>query len=31
VEARPAKIEGKPLGWIMKITYPDGHAYDFGK
>lgn len=28
---RPAKIEGKPLGWVLKITYPDGHAYEFGR
>ncbi len=28
---RPAKVEGKPLGWLLKITYPDGHAYDFGR
>lgn len=30
IAARPAKIEGKPLAWLLKITYPDGHAYDFG-
>jgi hypothetical protein len=28
---RPAKIEGKALGYLLKITYPDGHAYEFGK
>ena len=31
VDIRPAKIEGKPLGWVLKITYPDGHIYDFGR
>jgi hypothetical protein len=31
VVVRPAKIEGKPLAWLLKITYPDGHAYDFGR
>jgi len=25
----PAKIEGKPLGWVLKLTYADGHAYEF--
>jgi hypothetical protein len=27
----PAKIEGKPLGWVLKLTYADGHAYEFGR
>jgi hypothetical protein len=31
VLVRPAKIEGKALAWLLKITYPDGHAYDFGR
>jgi len=31
VLVRPAKIEGKPLAWLLKITYPDGHAYEFGR
>jgi len=31
VDVRPAKIEGKPLGWVLKITYPDGHIYDFSR
>jgi hypothetical protein len=31
IVAKPAKIPGKPLAWISRITYPDGHAYDFGK
>ena len=26
----PAKIEGKPLGWVLKLTYADGHAYELG-
>jgi hypothetical protein len=29
VVANPAKIQGKALGWVVKITYPDGHEYDF--
>ena len=24
VEVNPAK-NGKPLGWLTKLTYPDGH------
>jgi hypothetical protein len=31
IVVRPAKIEGKPLGWLLKITYPDGHVYDFSR
>jgi Family of unknown function (DUF6152) len=29
IVARPAKVQGRHLGWIVSITYPDGHAYDF--
>jgi hypothetical protein len=29
IAARPAKVQGKHLGWIVSITYPDGHVYDF--
>jgi hypothetical protein len=29
IAARPAKVQGRHLGWIVSITYPDGHAYDF--
>jgi len=27
VVANPAKDGTKALGWILKITYPDGHNY----
>ena len=29
VIVHPAKAEGKNLAWIVRLTYPDGHAYDF--